>query len=337
MSLINRETGQPASMGNTIPDGKTSADQSAMINGLEKRIEAQAKVIEELKAEKQKLYDDVDRLLSQKAHAEDEICHYKSKYEQERSKPPVIRYEPVVQYETKCVSCRKSLYESELSVARAEREKYEKLASELEKQIEDRVAAIVKRKTRRERLLEWLKALSAARDINIYWCAIAYSLLVTPVSVFTSKVLRTDLVNIFIWIWNMIVSAVMATKDIVLNAAGVTDSLSDERLRIVLNIAMIIVMTALIVIVLFLVLRAGVKMLLEFLGDHWEELFDMKFLFVVLLDLIGCVFVGKDILTLDDGHVNIWVIFHGVLILWLIIRQIVRKIIEKLDDNSSVK
>ncbi|MBO6310265.1 MAG: hypothetical protein J6N70_15825 [Oribacterium sp.] len=340
MSLINRETGQPASVGSPSSKDKTPTEQTAEIAGLKKRIDAQVKVIEELKADNEKLYDDIERLSAEKtraetgkSRAENEMREYRNKYEWERSKPPQVKYETVVKYETKCTTCNIAQCKSELATAKAEREKYEKLSNDQEKQIEAKVNAIVKKKTRRERFLEWLKALSAARDMNIYWCAIVYSLRVTPVSVFTSKVLRTDLFNIFKWILNTIVSAVMATKDIVFNAAAVTDGLSDERLRIVLNIAMIIVMTTLIIIVLFLVLRAGLKMLWEFLCDHHEELFDMKFLFVVLLDLIGCVFVGKDILTIDDGHVNIWVIFYGALILWLIIRQIVRKAIEKAEEH----
>ena len=157
MSLINRETGQPANMGSPSPKDKTT-EQTAEIARLKKRIDAQVKVIEELKADNDNLHRDIDRLSTEKARteagkikAEDEMREYRNKYEWERSKPPQVKHETVVRYETKCTPCNIVQCETELAAAKAEREKYEKLSNDQEKEIKERVNAIVKKKTRRER------------------------------------------------------------------------------------------------------------------------------------------------------------------------------------------
>ncbi|MBO6310092.1 MAG: hypothetical protein J6N70_14925 [Oribacterium sp.] len=144
-----------------------------------------------------------------------------------------------------------------------------------------------------------------------------YAFLVTVITAFKSEVLRTDFINMLRFDWKVISGTFTGTKEIITLIADSVNDMENTGLAKVLHVVIIVLLTIIAVGIASAVIYGIVRFVIYFIQECVEEYMGMSFWAMTLTDLAGCVFIGKDICSVDDHHWNIWAVFTGLIILYL--------------------
>lgn len=273
--------------------------------------------------------------------AEARIGHVEAELEKEKNKPSEVKYK----YSDKCDWCRKTEYDRKIAEINSkyadalkdrksavmELEAAVKIRNHHEEAITERVNKIVKEKTRLERLEQWLKLICSGWDALFFIVPMLYAIGITIMAIIRNKVVRDDFAEAAVAVGKSFISSFNGMRQLICNAAGITDNLDNEIIGNILwwviAVILTIVILAVILIVSFVVVIIVVEVIKRWFKAAYKELLAVSLAGLGLITFCGDLIKKFIPINLVLTFILIFVAYHiaKYLIPWLVL-LIARKI-----------